>query len=120
MKKVFLILSFLLAVGVAAADQGGPDWVTTADGAVVSMPPVAITDGSIGHVSWSPDGENLLVTERPNIVTQEQVVLSGIGSVLGPVRIIAWDRRFQRVRTLWTANDADTTVENITWLPTSS
>ncbi len=114
MKKLLVALLALSAVASATAKD--LDWLLTGSRGVVAMPPVSITDGVVGRTSWSPDGAFLFVAERPNVLTREQALLTGAGYVSGMLHLLVWDKEFQRVRTMWTSEDASQKIASIDWV----
>lgn len=122
MPRPFAILVLAAAANlVAASDPGSTPWLQTASHAYVAMPANAITDGQVRNVSWSPDGEHIIVASRPITTSREAVLrFDGHGPYYGSLQLMAWDRRFHQIRTLWSTDDQSATIEDIAWLASTS
>ncbi|HLK16903.1 MAG TPA: hypothetical protein VKT78_18990 [Fimbriimonadaceae bacterium] len=111
------ILPLLVLAVAANAAASSDDWLATPTRAYAAMPPTAVTDGKVSRVSWSPDGEHLLVVERPITTSREQLLrFDGSTPGLGGLELLGWDRKFHQVKRLWSADDRTATIEAIDWL----
>ncbi|MHB8636481.1 MAG: hypothetical protein ACYC96_08410 [Fimbriimonadaceae bacterium] len=110
----------VLVLGLTALSYGDPnqsDWIATPNGAYVAMPANSVTDGKVSQVSWSPDGEHLLVAERPVTTSRDQLLsFNGSAPSFGPLQVLGWDRRLHQTRALWSTDDATATIDNIAWV----
>jgi len=115
--RKFALIVAVAFVGTAFADSGQTSWIATPNRAYAAMPATSLADGRIGQVSWSPDGEHLLVAERPVTTSRDELLrFEGRPPSLGSLQLLGWERRFHQVKTLWSTDDATATIDNVAWL----